>query len=326
MNTNIKYLGLELPSPIVAGSSGLTCKVDDLVSLEQAGAGAVILKSVFEEQIVYDMKRNMTVIAPVNQYGASYEYLSSKVDDDSVEQHLSMIREAKRRLSIPVIGSIHCYQFENWVTHAKRFEDAGCDALEFNLALFPYETNTSEEDVKRFFQNVINTLRRVVSIPFTIKISPYFTEMAKFMEQLSWTGIKGVTLFNKTMNFDVDINSESVIGAPRLSSPTDVYNTLTWMMVLSRKMRCDLSASTGVHTSDDVVKMLLAGARSVQVVSCLYNNGIDYMRTLNDGLQAWMKEHGYESIDQFWGKLAVKSNEDASMALRMQFMKNFDEI
>lgn len=326
MNTKVKYLGLELPSPIVAGSSGLTCKVDDLVGLEQAGAGAVILKSVFEEQIVYDIKRNMTVVAPVDQYGASYQYLSSRVADDTMVQHLALIREARQLLSIPIIGSIHCYQFENWVSHAKRFEDAGCDALEVNLSVFPYETNTSEEDVKRFFQNVINTLKRVISIPISIKITPYFTDMAKFMEQLSWTGIKGVTLFNRSMGFDIDIHSQTVTEAPIFSSPSDVYNTLNWVAILSRKMRCDLSASTGVYTADDVVKMLLAGARSVQVVSCLYRNGIGYMRTLNDGLQAWMKEQGYESIDQFCGKLAVKSNEDASMFLRTQFMKHFNGI
>ena len=326
MNTNTKYLGLDLKSPITAGSCGLTNKVDDLVRLEQAGAGAVILKSIFEEQIVFDIKRNMPVVAPVDQYGVSYEYMASHIADDSMEKHFALIREAKRQLTIPVIGSINCYQFANWLSYAKRFEDAGCDALELNMAMLPYETSTSDEDIKRLYQNIINALKKTVSIPVSIKVSTYFTDMAKFMEQLSWMGISGVTMFNKAMNIDIDIESQTLKNAPSLSEPSDVFNTLRWIAILSKKMRCDLSASTGVFTADDVVKMLLSGAKSVQVVSCLYKNGIDYMRTLNEGLTAWMQRKGYESIDQFRGKLAVQPNDDASMFLRTQFMKYFAEI
>lgn len=326
MNTNTKYLGLELKSPIIAGSCGLTNRVEDLAKLEQAGAGAVVLKSVFEEQIIFDIKHNMTEVAPVDQYGVSYEYMANHIADDAMAKHFALISEAKKRLSIPVIGSINCYQFANWLSYAKRFEEAGCDALELNMAMLPYETSTSEEDIKRLYQNIINTLKKSVSIPISIKVSPYFTDMAKYMEQLSWTGIKGVTMFNKAMNIDIDVDTMKVRNAPSLSEPTDIYNTLRWVAIMSKKMRCDLSASTGVFTADDVVKMLLAGAQSVQVVSCLYKNGLDYMRTLNEGLQAWMQKNDFENVDQFRGRLAVKSNDDASMFLRTQFMKYFAEI
>lgn len=326
MNTKTKYLGLELNSPIVVGSCGLTADVEKMVQMEAAGAGAVIVKSVFEEQIIHDIKRNTHMVAPTESYGVSYEYIAQHVADDSLEKHFSMIREAKRRLTIPVIGSINCFSYENWLTYAKKFQDTGCDALELNMAILPCETSTSADDVERTFTQIINTLRKSVTIPISIKVGPYFTDMAKQMQQLSWMGIQGVTMFNKSVQVDIDIENETLKNASFLSTHEEMYNTLRWVALLCRKMRCDISASTGVYTSDDVVKMLLGGATTVQVVSCLYKNGIDTLRELNSGLQAWMEKKGYDSIDKFRGKLAVAPAEKASVAMRTQFMKYFAEI
>ena len=326
MDTKTKYLGLELKSPIIVGSCGLTSDVDKMVQMEAAGAGAVVLKSVFEEQIVYDIKRNTHMVAATDVYGDSYEYIAQHVADDSLERHFSMIREAKSRLTIPVIGSINCFSYENWLTYAKRFEEAGCDALELNMAILPYETSTSADDIERVYTQIINTMRKSVSIPVSIKVGPYFTDMAKSLQQISWMGIQGVTLFNKSVQVDIDIENETMKNASYLSTHEEMYNTLRWVALLSKKMRCDLSASTGVYTADDVVKMLLAGASSVQVVSCLYKNGIDTLRELNSGLQAWMEKKGYSDISKFRGKLAVAPAEKASIAMRTQFMKYFAEI
>ena len=326
MDTKTKYLGLELKSPIIAGSCGLTADVDKMVQMEQAGAGAVVLKSVFEEQIIYDIKRNTHIVAPTDNYGDSYEYISQHVADDSLEKHFSMIREAKRRLTIPVIGSINCFSYENWLTYAMKFQDAGCDALELNMAILPYETSLSSDDVERTFTQIINTLRKSVSIPISIKVGTYFTDMAKQMQQFSWMGIQGVTMFNKSVQLDVDVESETLKNAAYLSTPEDLFNTLRWVAILAKKMRCDISASTGVYTADDVVKLLLTGATTVQVVSCLYKNGIDTLRDLNSGLQAWMEKKGYNNIAAFRGKLAVQPTDKASVAMRTQFMKYFAEI
>ncbi|MBR6440712.1 MAG: diguanylate cyclase, partial [Bacteroidales bacterium] len=264
MDTKTKYLGLELKSPVIAGSCGLTADVDKMVQMEAAGAGAVVVKSVFEEQIIHDIKRNTHMVAPTDNYGDSYEYIAQHVADDSLERHFSMIREAKRRLSIPVIGSINCFSSENWLTYAKKFEDTGCDALELNMAILPYETSMSADDVERTFTQIINTLRKSISIPISIKVGPYFTDMAKQMQQLSWMGIQGVTMFNKSVQVDIATESETLKNASFLSTHEDMYNTLRWVALLSKKMRCDLSASTGVYTADDVVKMLLAGATTIQ--------------------------------------------------------------
>ena len=326
MNTETKYFGLELQSPIIVGSCGLTSDVDKMMQMEQAGAGAVIIKSVFEEQIIHDIKRNTHMVAPTDNYGYSYEYIAQHVAVDSLEKHFSMIREAKRRLTIPVIGSINCFSYENWLTYAKKFEDTGCDALELNMAILPYETSMSADDVERTFTQIINTLRKSISIPISIKVGPYFTDMAKQMQQLSWMGIQGVTMFNKSVQVDIDTENETLKNASFLSTHEDMYNTLRWVALLSKKMRCDLSASTGVYSGDDVVKMLLAGATTVQVVSALYKNGIDALRDINAGLQAWMQKKGYDSVAQFRGKLAVSPAEKASVAMRTQFMKYFAEI
>ena len=265
MNTHTKYLGLDIESPIIAGSCGLTNDIEHLKQLEAAGAGAVIIKSVFEEQIIFDIKRNLSMMAPTDNYGMSYEYVASHVADDSLGKYFDLIREAKRQLHIPVIGSINCYSFENWMTYTQRFQEAGCDALELNMAILPYETTLSYEDVDRLFSDIINTLKKSVSIPVSIKVSQNFTDMANFMQRLSWMGINGITMFNKPLNVDIDVNTMQLHHAPSLSSPDELYNTLRWVAILCKKLRCDISASTGVHTADDVVKMLLAGAGTVQV-------------------------------------------------------------
>ena len=304
----------------------MTNSIADLEKLEAAGAGAIVLKSIFEEQIIYDIKRNLSMMAPTDNYGMSYEYVASHVADDSLSKHFELIKEAKKRLHIPIVGSINCFSFENWMTYTQRFQDAGCDALELNMAILPYETSLSCDDVERLFSNVINTLRKAVSIPISVKVSKNFTDMANFMQRLSWMGIDGITMFNKALNVDIDTEKMELCHAPSLSTPDEIYETMRWVAILSKKLRCSISASTGVHTATDVVKMLLAGAGTVQVVSCLYKNGVDYMRQLNDGLREWMKRHNYEHLDQFRGKLAVKPNEEASLFFRTQFMKHFAQI
>lgn len=326
MCVNTTYLGLDLKSPVVVGSCGLTDSVDNLLKMEQNGAGAVVLKSIFEEQIIYDIKSSANVYAPVDQYGASYDYVASHVAPNFMDQFFGFVRKAKSALSIPVIGSINCYSFENWLTYARRFEEAGCDALELNISLLPYESKLSVDDVERLFEDVINTLKRFVSIPIAIKVSRYFTDMAKFMQKLSWMGINGVTIFSRPLDIDIDIERQTLVPPPLLSEPGEVYQTLRWVAILSKKMKCELSATTGIHTSDDVVKMLLAGAQTVQVVSCLYKYGIEHLRTLNDGLSQWMSTHGFSCLDQIRGRLAVNTNEDASMFLRTQYMKHVNKI
>ena len=326
MNTKTKYLGMEIGSPIIAGSCGLTANIENLCKLEECGAGAVVLKSIFEEQIIYDIKRNTHIHAPVGNYGDSYEYIAQHVAADSVAKYFSLIKEAKSKLKIPVIGSINCFSHENWITYAKQFQDSGCDALELNMAIMPFDTSLSTDDVERTFSNIIQSIRKSINIPISIKVGSYFTDLAKFMQQLSWSGIQGITMFNKSLQVDIDTEHESLCNADSLSYPGELYNTLRWTAILSKKMRCDLCATTGVNDANDVVKLLLAGATSIQVASSLYRNGVEYVKALNNGLEEWMKQKGYENIEQFRGKLALKNNDKASMLMRTQFMNYFADI
>ncbi|MBQ3580427.1 MAG: dihydroorotate dehydrogenase-like protein [Bacteroidales bacterium] len=326
MDTSSEYLGLRLKSPIIVGSCGLTSSVEDLIRIEQCGAGAVVLKSVFEEEIIHDIKRNTHVTAPIEHYGESYEYIASHVADDSLARRFATIKEATQRMTIPVIGSINCFSHENWLTYAKKFEDCGCKAIELNMAILPYECSLSSEDVERTYTNIIQSIRLAVSIPISVKVGPYFTDMAKFMQRLSWLGIQGITMFNKSVQIDIDTDEMTMRSASCLSSHDIFYDTLRWVAILTNKLRCPISAVGGVYTSEDVVKLLLAGAGTVQVVSCLYPNGIEYLNTLNAGLKDWMAKKGYETVDQFRGIMSVPTHDKASVALRTQFMRYFAEI
>ncbi len=316
-----KYMGLPVKSPIIVGSCGLSNNVENIEKMEAAGAGAVVMKSIFEEQIIFDIKKNANQIAPVDNYGDSYEYIAAHVASDNMSRFFSLVTEAKKRVQLPIIGSINCYSFENWLNYAKRFQEAGCDGLELNMAILPYETTMSADDVERLFTNVINALKKAITIPIAIKVSHNFTDLAKFMQQLSWTGIKSLTLFNKPLNIDIDVENLTITHADSLSVPQELYSPMRWIAILANKVRCEISASTGVAVPTDVVKLLLAGAQTVQVVSSLYRNGVDYVKTLNDGLRAWMEAHDFETLEQFRGRLAMKPGEEASVLLRTQFMK-----
>ena len=326
MSIESTFMGLTVCSPVVVGSCGLTADIDKLVQMEQAGAGTVVLKSVLEEQIVLDIKRNSRVVAATHAYGEAYNYLVKHNGDDLLKRQFELIAEAKKRLSIPVVGSINCVSFESWIDYAAKFAAAGCDALELCVNIMPYETSLSVDDVERSFSQIITALHRLVSIPVGIKVNPYFTDMAKQMQQLSWMYIDGLTLFNAPAVVDIDVESETFCMPSPEVSPSALYNTLRWTAVLSNKVRCGISASSGVGQPMDVVKLLLSGAKTVQVVSSLYRNGINYISTLNDGLRQWMQAKHYDRVNQFCGKMAVRDGEKISEKMRLWYMKNYAEI
>ena len=320
MDTSTKYVGLKVESPLIVSAGPLTGSLDNLLQMEECGVGAVVLKPLYEEQFIYDIKKNQAVFAPIDHYGESYSYVERQDDAEAVKRHIDFIAEAKRRLHVPVVGSVDCYQFEGWINCVRRFEESGCDALEINISLLPYETSISVDDVSRLYQNVISALRRIVSIPVSVQMNTHLTDMAKTMQQLSWMNVSGITLFSNPDDFDIDINNQTIAPPAASRIHENCAETLRWTAVLSDKLRCGISAAQGVETSDDVVKLLLAGAQTVQVYSCLQQHGIEYIRQLNEGLRIWMEAHGYEKIDQFRGKLAFKGNDVAQMAFRIRRM------
>ena len=320
-------MGLELNSPIIAGSCGLSTTMQGLEKMYKSGAGAVVLKSIFEEQILFDIKKNTASFAtPYDTFGDSYDYIANHTESNSINQYLNLIREAKQNFPIPIIGSINCSHFGNWVKYAQHLQDAGCDALEINLLYLPFSVETRYEDIERMFSDILQALRRVVTIPVMVKVGHYFTDLAKFMQQLSWQGISALTLFNRTTNWDIDVDTQKIVHGPVIGNTEDIFQPLRWTAILSKKIRCEISASGGVYTGNDVVKMLLAGASTVQVVSALYKNGIEHIATMNDELCRWMERNNYQSISDFKGAMAIKTNDDASQFERIHFMKYFSEI
>lgn len=322
MHLETDYLGLHLKNPLVAGGSALTGSLDSLIQLAEAGIGAIILKPIFEEEIIYDIKRNTHEVAPTNNYGESYKFVAEQGREDAFEKYLNLIADAKEKISVPIIGSIDCYSYDNWISYAKRLETAGCDALELNVSIRPYDTSVSADDVERTFSDIVYTIKRVTSLPVAIKMVPYFTDMAKFVQQISWMGIQGISLFNRNPGIDIDLERLAIVDCDSKGLSDDLYNTMCWVSILRNKLRCDISAVASVKTTQDVIKLLLAGAGTVQLTSCLRGQNFDIIAKILGGLEDWMTNKGFDSLADFRGKLSVPSSGNAFMMMRTMQIKD----
>jgi len=326
MDIKTKFMGFDIKSPIIIGSCGLTSTIEDLKKIEAAGAGAVILKSLFEEQISQEMSVNIKVYSSsFSGYPEAYNYIQEHTKYHIVENYLSLIQQAKEELSIPIIASINCISASEWVSFAQQIEKSGADGIELNMFVLPSDVNLTEEDMERFFEDTIQTIRRATSLPISLKISPYFTALTRTAQKISWLGIKNLNIFNRFYQSDININTLETTSAGICSSGSELYNTIRWTAILSEAIRCNLTAGGGVHKTEDVVKLLLCGADTVQVVSALYTQGFDFITKANKFLRTWMESKNYSSIDEFKGKMKVKGK-DASVFYRVQFMKYFSGV
>ncbi|MCK4880189.1 MAG: dihydroorotate dehydrogenase-like protein [Bacteroidales bacterium] len=328
MNLTTSYLGLELKNPIIVGSSGLTGTLDGIVSLEKHGAGAVVMKSIFEEEILLEVKEQVKEAEknPMIYSGLSetLDYIDLHIREDNLGKFLQLIRDAKKAVSIPIIGSINCISNEDWTHFTKRMEEAGADALELNIFLNPADFKNKEFE-KAYFR-IIEKVLATVKIPVAIKISKYFTRLGLSVKALSETGVSGLVMFNRFYSPDIDIE-KMVLSTPQMfSTREEQKETLRWIAIMSERVNCDLAASTGIHTGEDVIKMLLAGATAIQVVSTLYINGPEQINKMLTKLNHWMSDKGFDSVDQFRGKISRKYGADPAAFERMQFMKHFSEI
>ena len=328
MDLKTSYLGLELKNPIIAGSSGLTSTLNGIVSLEKQGAGAVVLKSIFEEEILHDVDAHLKEAKEssllYSGLSETLDYIDLHIREENLKKYLRLIQDAKKAVSIPVIGSINCISHEDWIHFTRRMEDAGVDALELNIFLNPADFKNKEFE-KAYFR-IIEKVLANVQIPVAIKISKYFTRLGLSVKALSETGIAGLVMFNRFYTPDIDIEKMELTTPRLFSTPDELYETLRWMAVLSARVPCDIAASTGIHTGEDVIKVLLAGATAVQVVSTLYKNGPEQLKRILTKLEDWMKEKGFDSLDQFRGKISRMYGADPAAFERMQFMKHFSEI
>lgn len=325
-NLTTKYLGLTLKSPIIAGSCGMTNSVEHLIEIEKAGAGAVVLKSIFEEQIMSEANKNITDQSLDFMYTEAFDYVKNYTEIHKIEEYTQLIRDAKKAISIPVIASVNCTTAGEWTKYAKKFQDAGADAIELNIFILPIDSSINSDQYENQYFEIIEKVKKQITIPIAVKTSLYFSAFAKMMEKMSWAGVDGLVMFNRFYSPDIDIHNMKVASSNVFSKGDEYTLPLRWIAILFDKFKADLCASTGVHDGETVVKMLLAGANAIQVASALYKPGFQVITEMNNVLEDWMKEHKYNSLDEFRGKMSYKNVENTSAYQRIQFMKYFSGI
>jgi dihydroorotate dehydrogenase (fumarate) len=321
-----KYMGLSLRNPIIVGSSGLTNSVDKIVELEKLGAGAVVLKSLFEEQIHHQVKISVEQSESLYAYPEAEDYIGNYTRETSVSEYLELIRNCKSSVSIPVIASINCVSPSEWMTFARKIQEAGADALELNIFILPSDPKRNAEQNEQAYFEIAMAIVKQINIPVALKISHYFSGLTNTFLKLSWTGIKGMVMFNRFYSPDIDIDNFELNSTHVLSSPDEIYTTLRWVALLSDKLHCDIAASTGVHDGAGVIKQLLAGAKAVQITSCLYKNGTGVLPEMLKFIENWMDKHEFKTTDEFIGKMSFKQAENPAALERVQFMKHFAGI
>ena len=308
-----RYLGLELPSPLVASSSPLTGSLDGLRRLEAAGAGAVVLPSLFEEELAPEGREGSG--GPRGAPGDQAGYGAGPA------AYLSLVERAKQVLSVPVIASLNGVSRGGWASYASRLEEAGADALELNVYYVSSRPGLSGSDVEWHYLDVVRGVRRATGIPLAVKLSPYFSSLSNMAGQLVEAGTNGLVLFNRFYQPDLDIEAMEVQPALELSTSTELRLPLRWIAILHRRHRVSLAASTGVHTTEDVLKVLLAGADVAMMTSALLRNGPDHLRPVEVGLRDWMDRHGYETVDQLRGRLSQRSVPNPAAFERANYIK-----
>ena len=320
------YMGLSLRSPLIIGSSGLTRSIDNLKQMEAKGAGAVVLKSLFEEQIKYEVRKVFSYDDMVGAYTEADDYIRNYARTHALDEYLTLIREAKKAISIPVIASINCVSAEEWTSFAKNIQQAGADALELNIFVIPTDVDKEAADYEKLYFDIFEKVKKEISIPIALKISSHFSGLANFVKKLSWSGVKGIVLFNRFFNPDIDIEKQRMSASSIYSTPDEISTSLRWIGILAGRVQTDLCASTGVHDGKGVVKQLLAGAKAVQVCSTLYKNGLGQLDIINKELIQWMEKNNYSKISDFEGKMSFKKGESPAAFQRVQFMKHFAGI
>lgn len=323
LSTN--YGPLKLSSPLIAGSSGLTDSIESLNEFEKHGAGAVVLKSLFEEEILRDMDAQLQSMNSSSFiYPETIEFYDyNDATKESTTSYLNLIRKAKDAVSIPIIASINCLDAEQWTYFPKQIEAAGADAIELNIFNLPSDLNKSAQENEAVYFSIIKQVINQVKLPVFVKLSFYSSSLASFLSKISKSGVSGIVLFNRFYNPDIDIETMEITSGAILSSPAEIYNTLRWIAIMAERVDCDLIASTGVHDGEAVIKQILVGATAVQLASSLYKNGIPYLSTIKKDLESWMENKGFDKLSDFRGRLSQSKSENPAVYSRVQFMKYF---
>jgi dihydroorotate dehydrogenase (fumarate) len=319
-NLTTSYAGLKLRNPFIISSSGLTGSIDKIRRLDSLGAGAIVLKSLFEEQIMHETSQNTEAI----DYPDALSFMKTFFSGNTVNEYMSLIREAKRVTTVPVIASINCISALGWIDFAVRIQEAGADAIELNVFFLPLDKDKPSAEYENVYFNILEGVKKRVTIPVIIKLGPQFTNLTWLVNQLYIRKADAIVLFNRFFEPDINITDLRITSSEVFSAPADMRTSLRWVGIISGQVPgIDIAASTGVHTGDAAIKQILAGAKAVQLSSVLYKNGIEFLPKLFDRFETWMLEHNFKSIDEFRGKMSYANIADPGQYERSQFIKYF---
>ncbi len=323
-NISTRFFGLDLKSPVIAASSSMTGHAEQVVKLAEAGAGAVVLKSIFEEEIYHELQEELSLKSKLHSDPEYLDYFDYVIKDENIKKYLRLIKDVKAKTTVPIVASINCVSSTDWVVFAQKIEEAGADALELNMFICPSDVLKTGESNEQFYFETIRKVLQVVKIPVSVKISYYFSNLAGMVQKLSQTGIAGISIFNRFYSPDIDIEAQNIVAAEVLSSPDEYVLPLRWTGILSGISACELAATSGIYTGETAVKFLLAGASAVQIASVLYKEGPSAITKMNQEISDWMDRKGYTKLADFKGSLSQTAS-SAQAWERVQFMKYFGE-
>ncbi len=317
------YLGLKLKNPVVASASPISKKLDGIRSLADAGAGAVVMYSLFEEQIMQEgLALNHFLTRGTESFPEAITYFPDLGNYNiGPDEYLELIQKAKQAVDVPIIGSLNGVSTGGWTEYAKKIEEAGADALELNVYYIPTDVNLSSQEVEQSYINLVKDVRGQVSIPLAVKLSPFFTALPHLANQLVEAGANGLVLFNRFIQPDLDIETLEVTPNVVLSNSNELRLPLRWIAILYGRVAADMALTSGVHTAQDVLKSLMAGASVTMLASELLANGTQRVSAILDEMQNWMEKYEYVSVQQMQGSMSQKAVAEPAAFERANYMK-----
>ncbi len=318
---NTSFCGLTLSNPILAGSSDLTSNVDSIRRIEEAGAGAIVLKSLFEEQIQLERLKLEEELDTGSELYSEMATIFPKLQHAGAREHLMWVKKAREAVRVPLIASLNAVSRATWVEYARQLADQGVDALELNFFATPRDFDVSGDAVEEEQEQVVREVKAAVKIPVMVKLSVFYSNPLNFIRRLDVAGAAGFVLFNRFFQPDINTETESITQPFNFSAAADNRLPLRFAGLLHGRITADVCASTGITSGADVVKMLLAGASAVQVVTGLYRQGVKSIRPMLDEVSRWMDSHSYTTIDAFRGKLSAKNARDPWAYTRAQYAR-----
>ncbi len=323
MSLSTSFMGLRLKNPLIVGASPLTCNANGARKCADAGAAAIVLKSLFEEQIRESTAGlSSSLVQQAGMHGEVYEYLEAHVGMRyGTRDYLAALRQCKEAVDIPVIASINCLSDEWWQDFAQEVEAAGANALELNISLVPTTLNAKGTDIENQYANIVAAARAAVSIPISVKLGPNFTSLPEILVRLERNGANGFVLFNRFYRPTIDIDKLQPAIGHRFSADTELSETLRWLSLTADRLSADFAAATGIHDGADMARAILAGAKATQVVTALFKNGVGFARQMLDELGEWMDRKQFNDIEDFRGLLGQRHNPEGESFTRFQYME-----